>query len=46
MVDEACHWDEHTKPVNLVTRLCVQAYSLYRSCDRGQDQATQDSLNS
>ena len=31
MVDEACYWDEHTKPVNLVTRLCVQAYSLYRS---------------
>ena len=36
MVDEACHWDEHTKFVNLVTRLCGQAYFLYRSCDRSQ----------
>ena len=36
MVAEAYHWDKHTKLVNLVTRLCGQAYSFYRSCDRSQ----------
>ena len=24
MVPEACHWDEHIKFINLVTRLCGQ----------------------
>ena len=33
MTAEAHHWDERTKLVNLVTRLCGQAYSFYRSCD-------------
>ena len=36
MVAEAYHWDKRTKLVNLVTRLCGQAYSLYRSCDGSQ----------
>ena len=36
MVAEAYHWDERTKFVNLVTRLCGQAYSFYRSCDGSQ----------
>ena len=36
MVAEACHWDEHTKLVKLVTTLCGQAYFFYRSCDRSQ----------
>ena len=36
MVAEAYHWDERTKLVNLVTRLCGQAYSFYRSCDGSQ----------
>ena len=36
MVAEACHWDECTKLVNLVTRLCGQAYSFYRSCGANQ----------
>ena len=36
MIAEAYHWDEHTKLVNLVTRLCGQAYSFYRSCDARQ----------
>lgn len=36
MVAEAYHWDKRTKLVNLVTRLCGQAYSFYRSCDGSQ----------
>ena len=36
MVAEAYHWDDHTKLVNLVIRLCSQAYSFYRSCDGNQ----------
>ena len=36
VVAEACYWDECTKLVNLVTRLCGQAYSFYRSCDGSQ----------
>ena len=36
MIAEAHHWDERTKLVNLVTRLCGQAYSFYRSCDGRQ----------
>ena len=36
MIAETYHWDEHTKLVNLVTRLCGQAYSFYRSCDARQ----------
>lgn len=33
LVASACHWDESTKLVNLVTRLKGQAFSFYRSCD-------------
>ena len=36
MVAEVYHWDKCTKLVNLVTRLCGQAYSFYRSCNGGQ----------
>ena len=36
MIAEGHHWDEHIKLVNLVTRLCGQAYSFYRSCDGRQ----------
>ena len=36
MTAEAYHWDERIKLVNLVTRLCGQAYSFYRSCDARQ----------
>ena len=36
MVAEAYHWHKRTKLVNLVTRLCSQAYSFYRSCDGNQ----------
>lgn len=31
MVAEAYHWDKRTKLVNLVTRLCGQAYSFFMS---------------
>jgi len=33
MVAEVYQWDQRAKLVNLVTRLCGQAYSFYRSCD-------------
>ena len=33
LVANACHWDESTKLVNLVTRLKGQAFAFYRSCD-------------
>ena len=33
LVAAACHWDESTKLVNLVTRLKGQAFAFYRSCD-------------
>ena len=36
MTAEAYHWNQHSKLVNLVTRLCGQAYSFYRSCDGRQ----------
>ena len=36
MIAEVHHWDEHIKLVNLVTKLCGQAYSFYRSCDGRQ----------
>lgn len=36
MVAEAYRWDQPTKLVNLVTRLCGQAYSFYVIPDSGQ----------
>ena len=36
MIAEAHHWDERIKLVKLVTKLCGQAYSFYRSCDGRQ----------
>ena len=33
LVANACHWDESTKLVNLVTRLKGKAFAFYRSCD-------------
>ena len=33
LVATACHWDEPTKLVNLVTRLKGQAFAFYHSCD-------------
>ena len=36
MIAEAHHWDERIKLVNLVTKLCGQVYSFYRSCDGWQ----------
>ena len=36
MIPEACHWDEHIKLINLVTRLCGQVKPFHRSCDGSQ----------
>ena len=36
LVAVACHWDEPTKLVNLVTRLKGQAFAFYRSCNATQ----------
>ena len=41
LVANACHWDESTRLVNLVTRLNGQAVAFYRSCDtRKRNQCT------
>ena len=36
LVAVACHWDEPTKLVKLVTRLKGQAFAFYRSCNATQ----------